>query len=142
MASASPAFAYPTKPPAFPDVSDAVTDFRLLIFVFLALPLIHSPINPPLIPLSSLVPTVKPAEIPETILSTVNVSIIWPTERSPSILRSFSPRRLIPPTFASVPLPKYPANPPALFTALAEFRFVTLVFLTSPPVPWPIAPPA
>ena len=48
LANASPALAKPAKPPAFPDAADAVTVFRLLICVFLALPLMHSPIKPPL----------------------------------------------------------------------------------------------
>ena len=46
--NASPALAKPAKPPAFPDVAAAITVFRLLIFVSLARPLIHSPIKPPL----------------------------------------------------------------------------------------------
>ena len=46
--NASPAWAKPANPPAFPDVADAVTVFRLLIFVSLARPLMHSPIKPPL----------------------------------------------------------------------------------------------
>lgn len=46
--NASPALAKPAKPPAFPDVAAAVTVFRLLIFVSLARPLIHSQIKPPL----------------------------------------------------------------------------------------------
>ena len=42
-------------------------------------------------------------------VSTENVSIIWPTERRLSIFSSGNPK-LIPPTLARVPLPKYPAN--------------------------------
>ena len=79
--------------------------------------------------------TLYPDETPETVLSTVNVSIICPTERRLSIFKSGNPRSLIPPTLARVPLPKYPANPPAHFPAFTEFRFVTDVLLTSPPVP-------
>ena len=121
---------------------EAVTAFKFVTEEVPVRPLMHSPINPPLMPSFAVVETVNPVSTPATLQFLVNVSIMAPTERSPSIFTRLAPSKFTPPIFASFPLPKYPANPPAALTAREERRCSTDTFRTSPPVPCPMAPPA
>ena len=125
-----------------PSSMEAVTAFKFVTEEVPVRPLMHSPINPPLMPSFAVVETVNPVSTPATLQFLVNVSIMAPTERSPSIFTRLAPSKFTPPIFASFPLPKYPANPPAALTAREERRCSTDTFRTSPPVPCPMAPPA